>query len=158
MKTQNLIQSKKFKRLGGLSFLLAGFTIGIVWLSFQLNLIAQPIIENTGREELSQLCQSKNCQLFYIDGQAIRNKSAFIETCAKVMNFPSYFGNNWDAFEECLTDLEWYSSSKYILFYDNLNNFSQADPKQCEVARDIFQSAVDYWADTDTPMYVFLKK
>jgi RNAse (barnase) inhibitor barstar len=116
------------------------------------------LTEDISLEELSQLCQSNSCQLFYIDGQAIRSKSAFMEAFAKGMNFPSYFGNNWDAFEECLTDLDWCLSSKYIIIYDHLNNFAQAEPQQWEVARDIFQSAVDYWADTDTPLYIFLKK
>jgi guanyl-specific ribonuclease Sa len=32
----------------GLSFLLAGLTLGSLWISCQLNLIAQPIVESTG--------------------------------------------------------------------------------------------------------------
>ncbi len=37
------------------------------------------------------------------------------------LNFPGYFGWNWDAFEECLRDLSWIpASTKIVLIHDDL--------------------------------------
>lgn len=35
------------------------------------------------------------------------------------LQFPYYFGENWDAFHECITDLEWISGDGYLLFIVN---------------------------------------
>jgi hypothetical protein len=33
------------------------------------------------------------------------NRAALLEEIAVALEFPAYFGRNWDAFEECLDDL-----------------------------------------------------
>lgn len=106
-------------------------------------------------KEFSQLCQKNNCQLFYIDGKKITSKAEFLEACAKAMNLPSYFGDNWDAFEDSLTDLDWAEGRRFVFFYDQPDHFAENDPEEWETAMDVFQSAIEYWEDMDTSMYVF---
>lgn len=108
-------------------------------------------------EELSQLCQANSCQLFHIDGQTITNKAEFLQACIKALNLPDYFGNNWDAFEDCITDLEWCSANRYIVWYTHPEHFAENDPQQWAIAIDILDSAVNYWAETNTQMYVLFK-
>jgi hypothetical protein len=38
---------------------------------------------------------------------------------ARVLEFPPYFGQNWDAFEECINDLEWLDGKAFILVIDD---------------------------------------
>ncbi|MCP1852169.1 hypothetical protein ACVMIH_001268 [Bradyrhizobium sp. USDA 4503] len=37
----------------------------------------------------------------------VADKAALLATLARQLGFPNYFGNNWDAFEECIRDLSW---------------------------------------------------
>lgn len=39
-----------------------------------------------------------------LDTREARDKPAFLAACARDLDFPDYFGHNWDAFEECLRD------------------------------------------------------
>ncbi|GAA1017819.1 hypothetical protein Aple_027970 [Acrocarpospora pleiomorpha] len=39
-----------------------------------------------------------------IDGRACRTRAAFFEEAARVLRFPDYFGRNWDAFADSLSD------------------------------------------------------
>ena len=31
------------------------------------------------------------------------------------LQFPHYYGNNWDAFDECIHDLEWLYADEYVI-------------------------------------------
>ncbi|NJP08777.1 MAG: barstar family protein [Leptolyngbyaceae cyanobacterium RU_5_1] len=71
------------------------------------------------------------------------------------MHFPDYFGANWNAFDECITDLTWRPAQKYILVYDRPDIFAKADPEQWQMAEEILRSAVEYWQAAGTPMEVW---
>jgi RNAse (barnase) inhibitor barstar len=40
-----------------------------------------------------------------LDGRAIADESALLASLGKALDFPDYYGENWDAFEECLRDI-----------------------------------------------------
>lgn len=114
------------------------------------------LTEDINRDNLSQLCQAKDVKLFYLDGKNISNKQQLLIACTKVMDFPGYFGDNWDALEDCLTDLDWCLASQYLIVYTNTDVLAKNEPETWQMLTAILQSVVDYWADTDTPMYIFL--
>ncbi|WP_375472657.1 barstar family protein [uncultured Nostoc sp.] len=60
------------------------------------------------------------------------------------MQFPTYFGTNWDAFDECITDLTWCPAERYVILYDYADIFAQAEPTQYQIALDILNSAKEY--------------
>jgi hypothetical protein len=100
--------------------------------------------------------QKLGTEIFYLDGREIRDTQSFLQKVAEVMRFPDYFGYNWDALDECITDLDWCPAARYILIYDYPEAFSKAEPEQWKVAYDILQSAVEYWQGSDTPLEVLL--
>ncbi|MFZ7133299.1 MAG: barstar family protein [Eubacteriales bacterium] len=54
-----------------------------------------------------------------ISGDLIKNKQDILETFKQIFQFPDYFGNNWDALEECINDLSWLNSKAYLLILIN---------------------------------------
>ena len=94
----------------------------------------------------------QDIQVFYLDGSDIHDKKSFLSKAAEVMQFPNYFGHNWDAFDECITDLEWFPAKRYVLIHNNPNLFAEANPLDWQIAYDTLQSAVEYWQSTNTPM------
>ena len=108
-------------------------------------------------DELSSWCKEYGFQFFYINGNDVATKAEFFQASAQIMNFPDYFGDNWDAFSDCIDDLSWLSADGYILLYTQPDNFANSDPSEWSIALDIFQEAVESWKETDTPMYVLLR-
>ena len=72
---------------------------------------------------------------------------------ARVLKFPGYFGKNWDALSDCLTDLSWLddSCSHLVLAIDHWDDC--ASP----ILQEILQETVALRADTETPLYVLLR-
>ena len=73
------------------------------------------------------------------------------------MQFPAYFGHNWDAFEECVTELTWLPAQGYVLFYDKMARFANAQPKEWVTAQSILEETITYWQKQSVPFYVLLR-
>ncbi|EKQ69376.1 Barstar, RNAse (barnase) inhibitor [Leptolyngbyaceae cyanobacterium JSC-12] len=108
-------------------------------------------------DELIAACEERHFKLFVIEGDRIASKSDFLRESSQVMNFPDYFGANWDGFEECLTDLEWLPANGYVVLYLHPEHFATAQPDDWAVLISILRSAVEQWKDTESPLFVFLQ-
>ena len=40
-------------------------------------------------------------------GSKMRTSPGLFDECAAALQFPNYFGENWAAFDECLSDMDW---------------------------------------------------
>ena len=107
--------------------------------------------------EASRLLEHRGFAVFSIDGSTVSDKETFLRAAGNAMRFPDYYGANWDAFEECLTDLGWVPARGYVLLLDQIDRFARQNPSQWAAAADILRAATDHWQRTDTPMYVLLR-
>jgi RNAse (barnase) inhibitor barstar len=114
------------------------------------------LLDSIAVGDLEKLSKLDRAQLYYLDGGEISDKNHLFERLAQVMNFPDYFGHNWDALADCLTDLDNENIDRYVLILDRLDRFANQDRQQWETLLDICQSVVAYWQDTETPMYILL--
>lgn len=107
--------------------------------------------------DFPEAAAQENFALIRLKGQEISNKQTFITHFAAAAQFPDYAQANWDSFEECVRDLEWYPAEGYVVLYDHYDLFQQNSPEEWQIALDILAAAVDFWKTTPTPMFVFLK-
>ena len=96
-------------------------------------------------------------QPFVLDGAAVLGKADFLAAIAAALAFPAYFGHNWDALADSLTDLSWLAERPRLLLYDRAEPFMRADPSAWAVARSILAEAVEHWHATPTPLTVLLR-
>lgn len=94
--------------------------------------IDQALIDDAARNGIS---------IFYFNGKSITNKKEFFKAAKDVMRLPSYFGENWDAFEECISDLSWLNSTGYIFIYDYTSCFFSGNPRDEFILKDILLAA-----------------
>jgi len=50
-----------------------------------------------------------------VRGNKCRTMNALFDEFAAAWQFPPYFGENWNALDECLADLEWLPAEAYVL-------------------------------------------
>ena len=87
-----------------------------------------------------------------VDGTTIQDKLSFLAATRAALELPSYTGHNWDAFEETINELSWAPAPGYVVLYDNVANFAEAQPEQWDTALSILQAASANWAAAGTPM------
>jgi RNAse (barnase) inhibitor barstar len=52
--------------------------------------------------------------------KGIDDKQALLRLLSSKLNFPSYFGFNWDALDECLADLSWLQERSVIIWHEDV--------------------------------------
>jgi len=77
--------------------------------------------------------------------QGVRDKNAFLNAAAAELGFPDYFGHNWDAFYECLTDLEQASGTGLVVVLRKASGFARAEPDEFATAVDALRDAANFW-------------
>ena len=106
--------------------------------------------------ELSKLARNKGMAFFHLEGQKIEKKEQFLNHAAVALKFPSHFGNNWDAFYDCLTDMDSINAEGYVIYFDHTDAFAGHHESQLETVVELFQDAVDFWKTEGRPMLVVL--
>jgi RNAse (barnase) inhibitor barstar len=100
-----------------------------------------------------------------IDGNKGKSRSDLFSELTNCFEFPSYFGRNWDALDECITDLEWMPGKGYILLLKNADQLLSEDAKESyAIFIDIMKKAgeewsipqVGEWSRPATPFHVLL--
>lgn len=96
-------------------------------------------------------------RVYRIMGRRIADKPAFLAESARSLRFPSYFGHNWDAFEESLNDLAYDAHERTLVLFDHAGRFAAAEPEEFATALDILRGAVEARRTSDSPLAVVLQ-
>ncbi|MEU5778012.1 barstar family protein [Streptomyces venezuelae] len=76
----------------------------------------------------------------------VTDKAAFMERCARGLGLPDWFGRNWDALADSLTDLSWERPARgRLLVVSGWQEYADAAPGEWRIAQDVFSSAVEHW-------------
>lgn len=87
-----------------------------------------------------------------LDGRTLGAKHSLLAALGRALDFPDYFGENWDALEECLGDLSWRSGPVWLVIH-------HADTIPAELLTiliDIFSEAACNWARLGRVCSLFL--
>lgn len=98
-----------------------------------------------------------SCPVVVLDGTTTANREGFFTEIARELYFPDYFGRNWDAVYDCLTDPGVLPSGGAAIVFDGFERFVEAEPDQWRIALKVFQDACAIWRPLDRPLYVLLK-
>jgi hypothetical protein len=58
---------------------------------------------------------------------SIREKERLLERLAVGLKFPDYFGGNWDALIDCLSDMSWFEGREAVIDHQSLPALPQPD-------------------------------
>lgn len=76
-----------------------------------------------------------------------------LRAIAAALRFPDWFGNNWDALEDCLGDLSWRKGDGHVFL---LRNWQKLPPDDLGVLIDVLRSSAEFWSGRGRPFFAVL--
>lgn len=113
--------------------------------------------ESLSVEHLEKLASERGLAFYHLEGQDIRDKDQFLKETALALRFPEYFGNNWDALADCLTDMSWHETDGFVILYDHFDLLAEHSPRDFEMALDIFRESAEFWFNQGKSLFVLLQ-
>ena len=108
-------------------------------------------------DEILDALRGAGFDLVRIDLASVSEKDQLLERFASLLAFPQWFGHNWDALEDCLTDLSWRAGDRRVLLIEGFENLRAHRPDDFGVLVDILASSAQYWSERGRPFFaVFL--
>lgn len=78
----------------------------------------------------------------------VDEKQALLDNIAAALDFPDWFGANWDALEDCLSDLSWREAPGHVLLFEEARAGDDLG-----VLIDVLRSSAEYWAGRRRPFF-----
>ena len=103
------------------------------------------LVVTAGQRAESLVRPSTKFALRIIQGTKCQTTAGLLTEHARALDFPDYFGHNWDALEECLTDLEWLPAKGYILLITDAGCVLPDDEEEYETFLEILRDAGEAW-------------
>jgi hypothetical protein len=84
-----------------------------------------------------------------VRGSKSQTTAALFDETAAALQFPYYFGENWDALDECLADLDWLNGSGFVVIFTDAQRLLDREPADA-FARllDVLDAVAQSWASS----------
>ena len=112
---------------------------------------------NTAYNVFRTASHTENAYAALIRGGRCANSRRFFREFSAALQFPTYFGENWDALDECLCDMDWLSFRSLTIVideYEKLFGKRKRGMKNKEMLRGILENAAAFWAKLGIPFCV----
>jgi hypothetical protein len=106
---------------------------------------------------LGALAHLHGLRAFDADCAPAVDKRGLLRAIARALRFPAYFGYNWDALEDCLTDLDWLDARGTVLILSRADRLAGRAPRDMAIALDILEDAAAYWAAEGRPFVTLVQ-
>lgn len=82
-----------------------------------------------------------------LDGEKLKNKEQLLKALKEGLCFPDYFGFNWDALQDCITDLSWLQgiAKVDVVIKNSSKLLIDEDDSSLQVFLEIMNYAVSFW-------------
>ncbi|HPR05272.1 MAG TPA: barstar family protein [Denitromonas sp.] len=102
-------------------------------------------------EAIASAAQKRERRIVDVALDGLTDKAQILDALAQRFDMPRWFGHNWDALYDCLTDLSWLPAKGYVLILTN------AAPDTCAapILTDLLTDCCEHWQDRGVPFHVF---
>jgi len=103
-----------------------------------------------------EVAAERGFAVFPVNLAGCTEKGEVLARLAEQLQFPAWFGQNWDALTDCLTDFSWRDAGGYVLILEQLGDFRAAGDDDFDTLIEILSEASASWGVMGIPFWAFL--
>ncbi len=84
---------------------------------------------------------------------SLSSKQELFDRLASTISFPNYFGENWDALIDCLSDLSWIDATEVTLLHEGLPRLPE---RELRTYLECLQDVLERTAREDLPVLTMM--
>lgn len=104
-------------------------------------------------KELLAGATAADCLVVRVDLFGTRDKDEMLAAVGKALRFPEWFGHNWDALADCLTDMGWLPAMGYVIILDRCDGIHARAEGDFVTLMQVFQDAAQTWREENVPFW-----
>ena len=108
-------------------------------------------------DEIIAAAKTLGLNVFKLNLGGARGKSDLLDRFAKALSFPAHFGKNWDAFNDCLTDMQWLDGKGWVVIVANAERFAEKNEEEFTTAIKILTGAAEHWRALKKPFWIIIQ-
>lgn len=113
-------------------------------------------IDRNDREALVEAATGTGFQVAPIGFHGCAGKHDALARIATALQFPDWFGNNWDALADCLGDLSWLPAGGNLLVLDAAWDWRERDAEDFATLLEICGETAHAWLRERRPFWVVI--
>ena len=114
------------------------------------------VVEASGLSDFLAAAMALDFAAVSVDLAGCSDKDEALERLRVALKFPDWFGGNWDALADCLSDMSWWPAAGYLLLLENAGEWRDAQPEEFETTLGIIEEASQGWAEQQKPFWALL--
>ena len=107
--------------------------------------------------EIVAAAKTRGLHVVKLEIAKTRGKGGLLDEFARALKFPRHFGRNWDALNDCLSDLSWLHGKGWVLILLRADSFAETNEEAFHTVLDVLEGVVEYWREQKKPFWVFVQ-
>ena len=108
------------------------------------------VYRSTTGAVIAEACRGSDLRISGIDFKGVKNKADLLSRVASSLDFPDWWGRNWDALKDSLADLSWTAARGTIMVIDHVQDLPSDDLR---TLTEILQEVALLWAKDGRPFF-----
>ena len=105
---------------------------------------------------LVEVATAHNFAVYRVSLEGCSQTSEVLSRFQEQLAFPDWFGGNWDALNDCLTDFSWRKAVGYLLVIEKPGDFRASGDDDFDTLISILSDASASWSGLGVPFWAFL--
>ena len=84
--------------------------------------------------------------------ELVAGKEAMLAAIARALEFPDWFGGNWDALEDSLADLSWRRGRGHVILFFGADARGMA-ADDLGILLDVLRAVAEFWCERNRPFF-----
>lgn len=114
-------------------------------------------LPQTDKQQLMSAAKAGGLAAFRVDLAKADDKEEMLAAVAKALKFPDWFGHNFDALADCLTDMDWEPAEGYLVLLEHCDGIHGKAEQDFVSTLQIFDQAANEWRETGIPFWCLVE-